>query len=314
MHKCAICSEVFNDGVQCGGCNKHFGFCCASVSEANYRKLGPERRGAWRCSQCKANVSPRTSSSGTVRDGAASATDQILRELRELKQQLKVLPSLIEDVKDIKSELSGLKSSCEYNHSLLSDQSLKIAELEGKVAHVQSLEVALGSITAEVTHLKNTISDMEQRSRLNNIEIKGVPAKKTEDLFSIFDAICSAVGHDVPKSQVNYIARVPTQDPKKKSIIVSLHNRYMKDNFLTAARAHKGLITACIPGVGGNDRIYVNDHLTPANKRLLTMAKTAAKDKHYLYVWVKHCKIHVRKNDTSNVFIVAKDNDLKKIV
>ncbi|CAH2091571.1 unnamed protein product [Euphydryas editha] len=61
-------------------------------------------------------------------------------------------------------------------------------------------------------------------------------------------------------------------------------------------------------------KIFVNDHLTAENKKLLTMVKSIAKEKNVCYVWVKHSKIHVRKNDTSPVHIIGKESDLNKIL
>ncbi|CAK1579799.1 unnamed protein product [Parnassius mnemosyne] len=80
-----------------------------------------------------------------------------------------------------------------------------------------------------------------------------------------------------------------------------------------AARACKTLEAKDV-GFGGNrQRVFVNDHLTPEHKKLLTKTRTLAKDRGYSYIWVKYGKIHIRKNDTSPVLIIAKEADLNKI-
>ncbi|KAL4702319.1 hypothetical protein ACJJTC_006925 [Scirpophaga incertulas] len=170
----------------------------------------------------------------------------------------------------------------------------------------------LRDVKLQLASLPTLIED-EQRSRLNNVEVKGVPLKPGENLFSIAEALTKAVGYSFPKTQINYIVRVPIHNSKEKLIIITFINRYIKEEFLGAARAKK-ILTADDIGFRGNRQIaFVNDHLIPESKNLLTKTKAVAKEKNYSYVWVKHCKIHVRKNDTSRVVIVSTVNDLNKI-
>ncbi|KAL4720828.1 hypothetical protein ACJJTC_014996 [Scirpophaga incertulas] len=88
-------------------------------------------------------------------------------------------------------------------------------------------------------------------------------------------------------------------------------NQARSRNFKNVTTSHAADI-----GYGGDPagKIFVNDHLTAENKRLLTSVKGLAKEKSFSYVWVKHSKIHVRKNDTSPVFIISTPSDLNRIV
>lgn len=309
MTKCSSCDQDFNDGVQCSACLKDFGFCCSSITEAGYRKLGAERKAAWKCARCKV---------GADASDLPVSQSVFLREIRELKLQLACLPKLTEDIKSIKSEISELKASCEFAHASLKEQESKIGELESKVAGIQGLAEALDAANKEITTLKDDMAEKDQRARANNIEIKGIPVKTDENLFSIFESVCSAIKFNVPKSCINYIARVPTKDPKQKSIIVTINNRYTKEDFIATARAKENrqlkLSDISILKCNSADRVYINDHLTPQRKNLLNKVKTITNQKDYAYVWVKHCKIHVRKNDQSPVFVIAKEGDLNKLV
>ncbi|XP_049884917.1 uncharacterized protein LOC126379942 [Pectinophora gossypiella] len=326
MPTCSTCNQAFNDGVTCGECSKNFGFCCAPITEGNYRKLGPDRRSQWRCGQCKISAvsnygvstpAPRparaSGSDNAVKSNPTASSDSdavkdslsaILLEIRDIKRQLVDLPSLVQEVKNIKVQIGELQSSCEFSHEGLIEQDKKITDLEIKVSEIQALKTALDMTSEELAVIKSDLADRDQRSRLNNIEVKGIPVKNSENLFGILEAICVTIGYDIPKTQINYIARVPVQNSNDKSIIINLNNRYIKEDFVAAARRHKSLSTSAIAGVGGNHPVYINDHLTPVNKRLLTKAKTICKDKGYEYVWVKHCKIHARKNDTSKIIVI----------
>lgn len=76
-----------------------------------------------------------------------------------------------------------------------------------------------------------------RRSRSNNVEIKDVPHKSNENLFDIISKIGTKINYPVTKSQINFITRVPTREKEhNKPIIVSFCNRYVKEDFIAAAR------------------------------------------------------------------------------
>lgn len=307
--KCASCQSDFNDGVQCASCRKQLDFGCAQITEAGWRKLGADRRAAWKCFSCRSlspvpppPVSPEPTS-----------LDEILKEVRDLKRQLAGMPSLLRDVKTIKEELVDLKSSCEFMGSRLEDFSNRIAEVESKVSRVDKMQESMNCLETTVADLKQQLSVADQRSRLNNVEIKGVPLKKDENLFSVIEAISKELDVNLPKAHIDYLYRVPLHGSKEKAIIVSFTNRYVKEDFVSAARARKSLSA---PDIGFRDsvrRIFINDHLNADSKVLLNKTKTLAKEKGHSYVWVKYGKIHTRKNDSSPVVIINKETDLNRL-
>lgn len=309
--KCSACGESFNDGVQCVACKKRLDFGCAQISETGWRKLGSERRAAWRCSACRSS-SPASAPAPAGASEPASL-EAVLKEVKDLRRQLVGLPTLIEDVKSIKDELKELKSSCDFPVNRLDGFAIKIAEVENRVSSVEQLQATVSSLVADISSLKFQLSASEQRTRLNNVEIKGVPLKKDENLFSIVEAICKATNYSFPKAQINYLHRVPLHGSKEKAIVVSFINRYVKEEFVASARACKTLSAASLGFVGTSQRVFVNDHLNAESKNLLNKSKSAAKEKNFNYVWVKYGKIHVRKNETSPAFIIYNETDLNKI-
>lgn len=104
------------------------------------------------------------------------------------------------------------------------------------------------------------------------------------------------------KQDINYIARIPTRNPKAdKAIIVSLNSRYIKEKFIVSARKTKKFNLSNI-GFTTTSNFYVNDHLMPSNKILRSKAKALSKENTYKYIWVRHCKIIVKKSDISPTF------------
>jgi hypothetical protein len=117
----------------------------------------------------------------------------------------------------------------------------------------------------------------------------------------------------VDNAKINHISRVPIHNSKDKLIIVSFINRYIKEDFIASARLKKSILAEDIGFQGIKQRVFINDHLTAENKKLLTSTKTLLKQKGYMYVWVKHCKIHVRKDDNSKAFVIHSERDLNKL-
>ncbi|XP_047035820.1 uncharacterized protein LOC124641695 [Helicoverpa zea] len=307
MKTCAACNVQFNDGVQCGGCKQHLDFGCANISEAGWRRLGANRMAQWKCPTCRM-------SSPAVPAPEPASLETILSEIRDMKRQLLSLPTLVDDIRVIKDELAELKITCEGTSGRLDEFDTRLAEVELKASELGKLQETVNCLQADLARSKYELATYEQRSRLNNVEIKGVPVRKDENLFSIIEAIGQKVNYTCPKSQVNYISRVPIFNSNEKLIIVSFLNRYVKEDFIAAARAVKDLSTSHIGFQGSSQRIYVNDHLSIEYKKLLSKVKIMAKEKYYEFVWVKHGKIHILKNTNSKVVIIRKESDLNKIV
>ncbi|KOB71067.1 Zinc finger DNA binding protein [Operophtera brumata] len=280
--KCSACGGGFNDGVQCGACKKHLDFGCAQMSKTGWRKLGNERRAAWKCSACRSS-SPASAPAPAGASEPASL-EAVLKEVKDLRRQLVGLPTLIQDVKSIKDELKELKSSCDFANNRLDGFAIKIAEVENRVTSVEQLQATVVSLETDVSSLKSQLSAM----------------------------ICKATNYSFPKTQINYLHRVPLHGSKEKAIVVSFINRYVKEEFVASARACKTLSAAALGFTGTSQRVFVNDHLNAESKNLLNKTKSAAKEKNFNYVWVKYGKIHVRKNETSPAFIVYRESDLNK--
>lgn len=98
-----------------------------------------------------------------------------------------------------------------------------------------------------------------------------------------------------------------------KNVIASFSTRYMKEDFIAAARSLKTSLTTSDIDVVSPGRIFVNDHLTVKNNMLLSLAKPLAREHNYQFVWVKHMKIFVRRDPTWKTFNVKTERDIQNI-
>lgn len=134
MKTCAVCSEQFNDGVQCGSCKKFMDFTCASVSKSGWRRLGTDRRAQWKCPNC------RLSSPAFNNPETPASLDTILSEIRDMKRQLQTLPTIIDDIRIIKDELTDLKTTCDSSRDKLGEFNTRLVELETKASQFDILQ------------------------------------------------------------------------------------------------------------------------------------------------------------------------------
>ncbi|KAJ8722264.1 hypothetical protein PYW08_004666 [Mythimna loreyi] len=220
-------------------------------------------------------------------------------QLHKIALDLAPLAALVADVKSIKLELSGLKDSIEMVHDIINGFSTKVKSLESKVITMEKMAEQIPILQDSIDKLNSESRERDQWARANNVEIIGIPQKKDENLYDIAQKIGNLGNISVRKEDINYIARIPTRIPNVvKPIVVAFNSRYTKEEFVASARKSK-LLNISNLGFSTAANFYVNDHLTPANKSLLSKAKALAKENNFKYIWVKHCKIMARRSDTA---------------
>ncbi|CAG9138050.1 unnamed protein product [Plutella xylostella] len=304
---CFDCKATCGDGVKCASCSKDKCFSCANITERGFRNLGSERRAAWTCPKCRiASPHPSAQKKGPT-------LEDILNRLDILTTKLDVLPKLISDVNELKMNMQEVIKSCEFPSRKIEDFELKLVGVNDRLSSLEETSEVANCTQSVVDALQQELNEKEQWSRLNNVEIKGIPTKNNENLFDIVDALGKHLTLPIPKTQINFISRVPVYNSKDKSILLRFVNRYAKEDFIAAARLKKQSLKASDIGFASDERLYVNDHLSPGNKKLLSKTKLVAREKNYQYVWVKHAKIHVRRNDTSPVITIKCEMDLNKL-
>ncbi|CAK1548292.1 unnamed protein product [Leptosia nina] len=281
---CTKCNESLTDSVSCAQCSGAYHYVCAGVSETSYKKMGPEKRAAWRCITCRAVVST---------DNTTNA--EILRELKNLKSEFNSFKLDLDTVKrdthdtvDAVRELTLSWTSLETRINLIEE---RMGELELKITKIST---DCDSSREEVALLKHNHNLQDQFSRLNNVEILGVPSKSGENLHNIVSDICAVTGFRLEPTDVDTVHRVRQfathdgQAPRPPAIVVRFTRRRRKDELLAAARARRTVTTADIKLAGPQSKIFINEHLTPSNKLLLKRARELKSELNYSYLWDRY--------------------------
>lgn len=206
---------------------------------------------------------------------------------------------------------------------------LKFLEVKDRISLVEDNCAALSTIPKNLTEANETIQHLlkennnsKQFSLINNIEISGINFNKGENLLSILRELCLKVGFALQDSDVDMIQRVrryqnldknTQENTRPPAIIVRFTQRKRKDELLSAVRARRGTTTVDLGLPGPASNVYVGDHLTPSNKLLLKRARQIKIDLQYSYLWVRDCKIQMRKNDGNKVLYINSHADLDKL-
>ncbi|KAH6923050.1 hypothetical protein HPB50_020774 [Hyalomma asiaticum] len=161
--------------------------------------------------------------------------------------------------------------------------------------------------------LEKRVADLEQYSRMNNVEIKGIPSSQGEDCIAILKQIGDAIEYPISPTDIDTAHRVASRS-SDKSIIARFCSRDKKNEFIRKARRAR-LRTDHVGFTGStNMPIYVNDHLTIDNKKLFSKALSLKKENKWKYLWTENCQIKARKSDDSRVYRIMTESDLRIFV
>ncbi|XP_075547670.1 uncharacterized protein LOC142582160 [Dermacentor variabilis] len=198
------------------------------------------------------------------------------------------------------SENASLRESIDFMSNLFDEFRAKQDELM----------TSNKSLLAQNEMLVKRVADLEQYSRLNNIEVKGIPLKKGEDCRAILKRVGDVIECPVSETDIETVHRVPSKS-SDQHLIARFVSRDKKNEFVKRARKAR-LRVSHLGFSGTNDTaVYVNDHLTISNKMLFAKALALKKAKKWQYLWTENSQIKARKASDSRVFRISAESDLR---
>lgn len=266
--------------------------------------------------------SPPSTDSTLTRDDVGSIVKEILHAEMEnlfirLSQQIR--SSINSELAPIRKELSELKGSVANVNKLCDDV---IAKQNCIAQEVKDLQTENASLRSENQVLVSKINQLEQFARGSNIEIQCIPEKNNENVISIVENISQVINCEIRNEHIlscSRIAKLNPKSPRPRSIVVQFSSPRIRDTFLAASikfnktNLNNKLNTSHIGLSGEKSPIFVVEHLSASNKALHAAARAAAKEKGYMFVWVRNGKIYMRKNETSVHKIIKSVESLKSL-
>lgn len=335
---CAKCNKPVGHGADCKSCLNHYHFACCGISERGYVKLGGVGRSTWTCPPCREasnkshvelddsvvqlDTASNSASCPDEKQKSPNASSQMadilakLNDIANLHSDLKELKRDMVDLKEIKNDIAELKATYASN---MDELFTRVNSIEDKVDEVDKLKLEIQDLKKSLHNISDEQRKNDQWVRRSNILINGIPQKANENLVEILKKLAAISGFSLNvDTDIDFVTRVAVgkeSDQKKpRPIVVKMQARFKKDEFMAATRKLKNLTARDLGFPGTDQRIYVNDHLSPYNRFLFQQAKIKAKEKGYTFWWVRNCTVMVRREPSSPVIHVTSLEALNKIV
>jgi hypothetical protein len=337
---CDVCKkDVVKDAIQCKVCAT----AVAHPSCATRGRRGqPQSAQLWTCGSCRAE----TSSTGSGADLQAAGVGDQLAAL-----EATLLAALDTKLAPIETTLTGIETSLNFLSSkydevlaLVQEQKVQIVELK---KGLEAVHVKIKQRDSTVSELQQKVDQLEQNGLSFNLEIHGIPEEpqgtpeaRQQAFAATLHDLAAKVGAPPPANTLADAYRLPSRPPKRQgqrplpSVVVlkfkdmSTRTAWLKGRKQLlpprpprlGAAAGAAPPTAAAVTAGGTEpprltgpppvRIY--EQLTPKNKRLLFLARRAASEKGFMYVWVRGGKIFARKNENEPQLRLFTEEDIVK--
>lgn len=341
---CKKCNDKVQDGALCSKCQLIYHYYCVALSEVGWRRLGSERQATWLCPECKSNAqlnSPRNPVHSKTPDATTDLSS--LHHIEAMLASLSDLPNLVEKLRNEVSELSA-----RLNSQIIEELSSRLDQIETKLSLTDSLKIEqdrlinkiktyeehFRKLDKDIKQQNDIISDLRQKSRYMeteynrsqqqnrflNIEIVGVPEKSQEDLPKLLLRIATFLDASINADDIEFITRIQphhSHPGRPRRIIAKLKTRRAKDTIIANFRKlnkTKGITSRDLGFSENSSKIFINEHLTIANKILLNNCRQRAQELNIKFIWVKNCSIFMRRNETSPPIMISSEDDIKKLL
>lgn len=277
---CSKCQQVLNkpcEIVKCSHCSAEFHPACCRVRTVAKLNAMTASGTTWRCEDCKS-------------DTEDSAVLELLKSMQlqlseNSKQSQTNFAALEISIASVQTSLDGVReklASVEKENVQLKEECTKLMEANDK-------------LSKRVWDIQGSVMDLEQHSRLQNLEVRGIPVTEGEDVYAVLKEVSRALDLPYSRSGISVAHRLPT--PKKNkfppTIIVQFVSRSTRAEWLAAAKLKRLQTTDLLPTFNPAP-VFVNEHLTRHNKELLVGAKALVKSGRLAFAWAKEGKVYVR--------------------
>lgn len=160
----------------------------------------------------------------------------------------------------------------------------------------ETLQVEINRQGEEIGVLSRQLEGVDQYLRVNNVEIIGLTEPEGDETDE--DVVIKAINGMIPPTpltpkDIDICHVLPSKRNDKKRVLVckfiSRKTKVMVINTKKDNRDYK---------YQGNT-FFVNDHLSPANKKLFEQAKLKKIELNYKYQWTKNGYVYLRYSDRS---------------
>lgn len=318
MAKCNSCGRFFaegSDGAKCKKCSVLYHKTCYPDARNNNK---------WICKDCKTKEVCREATSPSSQEEDARSPGS--SDPPSLAEEMKLLRA---EISIFRHEMSKYTSVVEKLTTRMDSIEERMTQLETRFCADQAQVKQSSEINGTINLLKKQLNDSEQDKLLNDVEISGLQENSGENLLHVVITLAQKIGLSLEERDIVNAYRLgaristvehngsgseATERPRPRPVVVRLTRRYLRDEFLHAARVRRGVDTAGM-GLGGEPRrFYVNEHLTRINRKLFyTAREELARKRNWRFVWTRGGIIYARRDQKSSVHVIRSEDDLSKV-
>lgn len=177
---------------------------------------------------------------------------------------------------------------------------------------MQKQESVIRNQEEENRQLKIRVNELEQYFRRSNIQVNNIPAVPDEKVETLVCEMTEVIGVPINFAvDIQAAHRIPARGDSAQPIIIKFTNQQLRNRFIAEAKKKKLSCKDLNYTNNFNTKIYVNDHLSPDNKKLLYEAKNCVRNKSAKSAWSNGGKIYIKRNDNSPPTLIRDLRDLK---
>ncbi|KAI5742322.1 hypothetical protein M8J77_006110 [Diaphorina citri] len=293
---CANCKDemVSEDSVKCYRCENTYHYFCVGLGDSVFRGMNKKK---FECSKCK------------------SKPPQIPANAEEFKQGKKHNSTF----KMENEEKSYFDMKFQHMENRMTQLTEELKSEFNK--RLEVLENQLREKNQIIEDLRNEVDELEMRSRICNIEIRGVPESRNEDVKAIVERVGEMIGiNEIREGDIQVAHRVFSKKSNgPKPIIAQLGSRFMKNKWISAykqlkaSRKFEPILASELHESFAKVPFYVYEHMTTKRKMLLAETRAFAKQANLKYVWTKEGAIFVREEERAKVHKVTNAKHVEEL-
>ncbi|KAH9359785.1 hypothetical protein HPB48_020978 [Haemaphysalis longicornis] len=154
----------------------------------------------------------------------AKIRNEVVKFFKDFRQEMRDMCAAME--KELKEEFNELKQSVAFFSSHFDAMATRCSEIEKENTALKKENAVLftecNSLKQVVTAREQRMTDLEQYSRIRNVEVNGIPEVANEKLPDILKKLGEVVSGNISEGDIGACHRVPRRDGGCTNIAVQL--------------------------------------------------------------------------------------------
>lgn len=227
---------------------------------------------------------------------------------QDFLERFQKLIEKVDQIKEEVAEIQKVKTIVTESKDNLESLSSSVQEIKDENA---GLRGKLYRLETENNLLKIKINELDQYSRKGNVIINGIPSYDNENVINIITKIAEALGTNLCDNDISAAHRLPTANRKwHPPIVVKLTSLRKRDELIHKSKQLR--ISTDRIGFKDKEPIFIDEHLTSQNAKLVSKALQLKKAGNLAHAWHRDGKIFVRKSINGPAIKIDNEDQLQE--